>query len=62
LGWGGAAGPGGGRLTPPPAAFKTFGGGGGGRIAGGPIHTAFVCRVGMAGGPVQEEKGRPGFE
>ncbi len=23
-------------------------------------HTAFVCRVGMAGGPVQEEKGRPG--
>jgi hypothetical protein len=33
---------------------------GGGRIAGGPVHTAFVYRVGMAGGPVQEEKGRPG--
>ncbi len=31
----------------------------GGRIAGGPVQTAFVCRVGMAGGPVQEEKGRP---
>ena len=29
-------------------------------MAGGPVHTAFVCRVGMAGGPVQEEKGRPG--
>ncbi len=33
---------------------------GGGSIAGGPVHTAFVCRVGMAGEPVQEEKGRPG--
>jgi hypothetical protein len=24
------------------------------------VHTAFVCRVGMVCGPVQEEKGRPG--
>ena len=29
-------------------------------MAGGPVHTAFECRVGMAGGPVQEEKGGPG--
>ncbi len=29
-------------------------------MAGGPVHTAFVCRVGMAVGPVKEEKGRPG--
>ncbi len=26
-------------------------------MAGGPVHKAFVCRVGMAGRPVQEEKG-----
>ncbi len=29
-------------------------------MAGGPVHTAFECRMGMAGGPVQEEKGGPG--
>jgi hypothetical protein len=29
-------------------------------MAGGPVHTSFECRVGMAGRPVQEEKGRPG--
>jgi hypothetical protein len=33
---------------------------GGGGMAGGPVHTSFECRVGMAGRPVQEEKGRPG--
>ncbi len=44
-------------LLPPGAVYSFYGGGG---IAGGPVHTAFVCRVGMAGGPVQEEKGRPG--
>jgi hypothetical protein len=33
---------------------------GGGGVAGELVHKAFVSMVGKAGGPVQEEKGRPG--
>ncbi len=29
-------------------------------MAGGPVHSVFECGGGMAGGPVQEEEGRPG--